>query len=385
MIAYSFHDIPFLAPQGLPPGLCDVVVTAYTGGGDTFDCYADESPLTKTLNHGTGWDGNWVYGENYTGWGANSSGTDTFETYEDQDLTSLNLNDGSGWDGPWIYSVDDGEPDHVPAHGYDTFESYAEGPIGTYHSGSHLYSSFANWDVWEGDYVYPGVNLLGNGYQDCLVGHEEGLYVDMRNAGWLMSKEAFDLPAGDYRLTVRIAGDHRAVFLNSPGIWNDGIVAICEDPESGVGGVANPPTNSVMADTWRAAGTLEAPTDHVYDFTLDEEATGKKISIFQTAKSYPGGATADEVLACQYYGALICRIRLENLDTSEVLVDDNFDDEGEMTGLPYGGLNWNGAWVISGNYLGVQARDDFESYSDLSDPDGGTGWDGAWTCEDNQV
>src|ERR671922_592164 len=69
-------------------------VTAADGGGDTFDCYADQDPIIGSLAFGTGWTGAWVQGDNYVG----TWGVETFESYSDGTAPA---GGGTGWSGNW--------------------------------------------------------------------------------------------------------------------------------------------------------------------------------------------------------------------------------------------------------------------------------------------
>lgn len=234
----AFAQVPdsrLCALTGPSGALCAVVID--DGGGDTFDCYADEGPpLTTTLSFGTGFDGPWViqqsrlglqgedtfesynvgtdvtglnggYGfdgawvvsPNYRGWGPGSSGEDTFETYS----SAVAMNDGTGWTGPWVTKADSGTPED-PA---DDFEPYTEGRY-TSDLVRENYTAFQNWDV-----VAGAVDLLGHGYLDYFP--LWGFYVDMAGSpglGKLVSKvNGVIAPAANRtnHLIVNWAGNQR--------------------------------------------------------------------------------------------------------------------------------------------------------------------------------
>lgn len=68
----------------------------YTGGGDLFDCYADEDPAVTALASGTGLSGSWVSGAYRA-----QVAIDTFESYSVEDPITSSNNGGSGFSGAW--------------------------------------------------------------------------------------------------------------------------------------------------------------------------------------------------------------------------------------------------------------------------------------------
>jgi hypothetical protein len=101
---------------GFDPTLCKIGLTDIIVAGDKFDCYEDESPITKTLNAGEGFPAAWVIRDSYFAIQA----LDTMESYSVQDPVVDTLNGGYGYSAAWSL--------HQPFLGIqaiDTMESYA--------------------------------------------------------------------------------------------------------------------------------------------------------------------------------------------------------------------------------------------------------------------
>ncbi len=338
----------YVWPEGLSPKLCAAFLTI-DGGGDLFDCYKDQSPvLIKPLNHGTGFSGDWLadlnyyglrgvedfqvyalggappnlhgpwgysgswsFGANYLGSGPGSSGVDQFETYI-VSVPAGGLNDGTGWSSPWITGQGEGADPSKLSAGYDTFDTYADGPTTwTGNNGKLNYTGFVNWDVASGT-----VDLIGNSFWDFYPG--QGLYVDTAGTpgvGVLQSKTAFTFTSGhSYRLTLKLGGNTRI-----------------------------PGDTSVQATT---VGGLFSTTfvSHTYDPLSDS-----------VVNFTPGSTTTDKLSFAastpfDYCGTILAEVTLEDLTASVTLLHDNFDSENLSTqSLPYGGFGWMGPWVIATN------------------------------------
>ena len=111
----SLRDIAFLR-QG-ETDLCAVQLD--DGGGDTFDCYAEEMDVVDTtLDSGTAWTGAWFYGDS----DVNNPKGDTFDSYSIGEVADDSLDGGMSntWDGPWLSG--EGFAEHS-----EDFESYNDG------------------------------------------------------------------------------------------------------------------------------------------------------------------------------------------------------------------------------------------------------------------
>jgi hypothetical protein len=131
-------------PPIMVPDLCAVTLVA-VGGGDTFECYRLEDPLTSTLSKGTAWDSDWVVYRGYLG----VQGVETFESYAQP---SNNMNGGWGWENPWV--IYQGE---LGTFGCEDFEDYdLEDPIEELTVLDEGWGWFAAWVIFE------AVGCLGN-------------------------------------------------------------------------------------------------------------------------------------------------------------------------------------------------------------------------------
>jgi hypothetical protein len=104
----------------VPTDLCAITITGFTGGGDSFDCYAEQDPVTTSLAHGKGFNGAWNLASNYL----QVQGLETFQFY---DLGSdvSDLDGGTGWDGAWNIATNFSQ-----VIGGETFDTYNfDGPI----------------------------------------------------------------------------------------------------------------------------------------------------------------------------------------------------------------------------------------------------------------
>lgn len=176
---------------------------------------------------------------------------------------------------------------------------------GTYPMASLNYTGFANWDVYQG-----AVDLIGLGLWDVLPGN--GLYVDLAGTnppvfpaspGGLRSKVEYSFTAGvNYRFAIKVAGNN----VNSTGIDNAEPVKVT--------------IGTMLIETI-------TPTGHSMPFTLYEfefTPAGNENAKIQIEMI---GANANNV------GPLIDVVVLENLDTSTVMLSDDFDNE-NITVIP---------------------------------------------------
>jgi hypothetical protein len=167
------------------------------------------------------------------------------------------------------------------------------------------YTGFDHWTVSGGHVDLIGRNEGGPGLYDLLPGN--GLYVDDHGSsatfeGTLQTTTPFTLVSGNqYRLTVSIAGHNREDATNrSTRVQMGGYVNTLVTREGGDGF-----------------------SDEVWNFT----AGGADIlGIIITGQATGGDPS---------YGNLIGSVRFENITTSTVLLEDNFDNE-NLTAVPEG-------------------------------------------------
>lgn len=131
-VAFQVSDPALLGRKRGGGMTCDITISGFTSGGDSFDCYTVETdPVAGTLNSGTGFTGAWITPGRTVG----VQGTETFETYSTGDVL-VPLNGPWGFASAWVlpgrYNL---------SVGYDTFETYAvEDPIVSTLSGGTLLS-----------------------------------------------------------------------------------------------------------------------------------------------------------------------------------------------------------------------------------------------------
>jgi len=90
------------------------------GGGDTFDGYLVQNPITQTLNGGTAWSGAWVWGDSEFG----PQGAETFDGYALGETDGSGLNDtvNTGLTGSWVFATSE-----FGLQGFEDFDGYALG------------------------------------------------------------------------------------------------------------------------------------------------------------------------------------------------------------------------------------------------------------------
>lgn len=155
---------------------------------------------------------------------------------------------------------------------------------------------FSNFTKWT---VTGKVDLIGTGLWNLIPGN--GLYVDMVGSsspyyGKLTSKTGFFLTGGsNYQLTVKLAGNQR--FDNGPYVVQ---------LKLGTALVQNVTITDWMQDF----------TEYSFRFTPSANMYGN-LSIEQTSVPIPAFNT----------GTLLGYVKLENLTTHTILLEDDFDDE----------------------------------------------------------
>jgi uncharacterized membrane protein len=176
---------------------------------------------------------------------------------------------------------------------------------GTYPTAKLNYTGFINWDVYQGS-----VDLIGLGIWDVLPGN--GLYVDLGGTyknpgnpvpspGGLRSKTTFNFVAGEtYQFSIKVAGNNVNNSLNEPVKVTIG---------------------SLLVETITPTSKTMPFTLYTFEFTPGANASAK-IQIEMVSSNN------DNV------GPLIDDITLENIDTSTVMLADNFDGENPTTVLP---------------------------------------------------
>lgn len=180
------------------------------------------------------------------------------------------------------------------------------------------YTEWTNWDVIDGEVDLIGKNDGGPPFFDLVPGN--GLYMDDHGsgpdfAGTVTSKTAFTLVNGQqYRLTVRIAGHNRTDPTSRNTLVQFGSYV-----------------NETVTRT-----AAEAFSNEVWDFT----ATGvgpHKILI-----------AGQETAGSDSFGNLIGSVKIENITTSTVMLEDNFDTENPQYQPPGCGSVYNGAEYFYG-------------------------------------
>lgn len=164
------------------------------------------------------------------------------------------------------------------------------------------YRGFANWDVVKGTVDLIGVELWpglsgGHGLIVDLVGTglnlQTGTATSGNHDGTIRSKTLFSLSAQRYRLTVSLAGNGRVPSLT------DKVVIVF---------------GSMLNTILSLKGS-----DPLKSYTFDLSPSSAGVGFIEIGGvSGAGGGTI---------GPLLFDVKLENLDTGEVLLEDGFDDE----------------------------------------------------------
>jgi hypothetical protein len=182
---------------------------------------------------------------------------------------------------------------------------------GTYPVAQLNYRGFLNWDVISGE-----VDLIGLGVWDVLPGN--GLYLDMsgtRNIplgvvdvlpGGIRTKDAFSIVSGhEYSFSIDVAG-------NNVGINNTDPVHVLIQSEDGL--------TTYLDETITPSANNEPFTTHVFTFTAGATKTAKII-----VEMVETGSSVLNV------GPLVDNILFEDTTASNVLLDDDFDNENITT------------------------------------------------------
>jgi hypothetical protein len=161
------------------------------------------------------------------------------------------------------------------------------------------YVGFVNWDVVSGFVDLIGIDLWptlqpGSGLFVDLVGTNLE-HVGLNTSGTIQSKQSFSFSQNRYRLSMKLAGN-----LREPGTSDKVAISI--------GSVL--PNRVVVITNWQQPFTT-------YNFDFSPSAAGSgKISI--------QGVHLGKVLTV---GPLLDSVKLENLDSGEVYLNDDFDSE----------------------------------------------------------
>lgn len=168
------------------------------------------------------------------------------------------------------------------------------------------YTDFEQWDVVQGE-----VDLIGGTYPyeafNFLPGN--GLYVDLSGSGpdfegIIQSKAEFDLIVGkNYKLSFRLAGNQR---LDKEGYKT---VVKVTNPELSV-------NETITIDDYAQGFTL-------YEFSFTAPSSGKARITFEGINPDLEGFPV-QVLS---FGNLLDSVVFEDTDTSEVILEDDFDEE----------------------------------------------------------
>lgn len=154
-VTLTLHDVAFL---GSLRDSCAIYIGS-RGGGDTFDCYEVQDPITVQLRAGNRFSGAWAVRLNYL----LVQAIETFESYPVQDPLQQALNGPGAWAGAWVTR----EP-YVPYPRYDTFESYAV--TGTVYS-----NSLNSTPGWSGGWVVNAKVATGSG-EDTFETYQTGFF-----------------------------------------------------------------------------------------------------------------------------------------------------------------------------------------------------------------
>jgi hypothetical protein len=372
VIAYTYYDKAFLAQaSGAGGDLCTVRLSgAFTGGGDTFDCYQNELLLVTTLTHGNGFSaawvidtnyfgpqggdtyesysvgsigpstvlaevgnqmtGSWSITGNYTGYGSTSSGSEVWEEYPDYPAGAANaavLNYGSGYVAPWVFSTV-GSPD-----GVETFEEYGTGRVitgNTTFSGLlNLSTQVPNWVGWpptQSDSFNQ--DLYGNGFNDITAMAVAGqqLYLYVRATGFSYGGPIL-MPSGTYTLIFKTCGnpaDTDAAIGVMVCDWASPIYywQFPNYPESAKAG-------GIVMDGSIFVSHVEGITEHSFQFTVG--TSGTKYVVFNGTS---GGCAVDDIVVV-------------NNGTGTVYTQNFNDGNPSYLGGLDGGNGWLGPWVVT--------------------------------------
>ncbi|MEQ1654084.1 MAG: Ig-like domain-containing protein, partial [Nitrospira sp.] len=167
------------------------------------------------------------------------------------------------------------------------------GDINTTHIGQLNYSTFPQWTVTRGTVDLIGVPLGGSAFNDVVPGN--GLYVDMdgsnSQAGKLESKATFALAPGTYELRFKLA------------------------PAEG----GTSPTNTV---TVSLGGAFSESITRANNANQTFETFVRTITV---SSATSGKLIFDQTNPGDNFGLLLDDVKLTNVGTGQVLIQDNFD------------------------------------------------------------
>jgi hypothetical protein len=193
------------------PDLCAIILLG-DGGGDNFDCYADDIPING-LAAGTAFAGTWVDVTLFIG----IQDEDTFGGYiNDADMNGQNK--GLVWGGPWVDRTLWAGPVAL-----DSFESYEDG---VHVAGLNGGEGFGN-EGWGGAWNEPTLSVPGDGGEPLTPG-------DYRYYRLLIAANNGDVNWSgvlEFELREEVGGDNVATggtasasgFNSSPDLAFDGL------------------------------------------------------------------------------------------------------------------------------------------------------------------